>query len=92
MGLWNFLNLVSKKRFRRLQWKRMVTIEEFSSKMNAFMEKVNGASQDTPDTADLIGEQEDQLPDAAADKRYTKNPVGRHQKSQVTKQRMKYWI
>lgn len=75
MGSWIFLNLVSKKRVRRLQWKRMVATEEFSSKMYAFMEKADRALKDTPDMADHIRKQGDQPPDVVADKKIDEEPI-----------------
>ncbi len=75
-GSWIFLNLISKKRARRSQWKRMVTTEEFISKKNAFVEKVNGTVQETPEMADHIGMQEDQQTNMEAEEKKGEEPSG----------------
>jgi hypothetical protein len=58
-GSWVFLNLVTKKRVRRSQWKKMMATEEFITKMKAFVEVVDDALTETKEIDDQIGQQED---------------------------------
>jgi hypothetical protein len=51
-GSWVFLNLVTKKRVRRLQWKRMVVTEEFITKMKGFVEVADESSAETKEMSD----------------------------------------
>jgi hypothetical protein len=59
-GSWVFLNLVTKKRVRRSQWKRMMATEEFIVKMKAFVEVVDETLTETNQLSDQIGQQEEQ--------------------------------
>jgi hypothetical protein len=58
-GSWVFLNLITKKRVRRSQWKKMMVTDEFINKMKAFLEIVDNALDETEGISDRIGQQED---------------------------------
>jgi hypothetical protein len=58
---------MSKKRLRRLQWKRMITTEELVSKMNAFVGKINEVLQEMTETAYHIRRQKGQMLDIETD-------------------------